>query len=564
MKKYYLPLIGLFLSACMDTVKPVSLEKELGVYHPIQKACTNIAADETEGMQKIVEECLDITQILTLSNDALILKKQYKNDARYLRATRQYNRARKKLKLQDTHFNLILKSQLYKAIDDDDLNLFRKLIDFPLHKMNINYYNYMHENASIFNTNEKYTMFQKKHSEGKYKRGKKLVSQGKLSEGLPLLVQSAKLGHKLAARLCADTYVDISKEKALECYIQAVKNGDISSQFEIAKIYENMKKYEKSFTWYDKAAQTDNSIAKYKLYSFYKTAKGINKDIKESNKWLKLSADGGYAKAQYIYGKSLLEQGNEKEAIKYLSASAKQEYKQAYYPLGKLYFEKNSYKNSYKILSLAKPSADSMYKLGYLKEYGKGTSKSYYKAREFYKKAHKLGLKGASKDIERVSKVTKKINKKRREAANLKAIEKEVYKKRKREQKRLAQLEDRRLKNKWATQKTRALESRIRECGYEPNNSNLSTAGTKIHLQGTVTKWLGKDAFIIKSNGKEYYIEDDNDKAKVNKGDNVNLVTKSTGTRKVTSGMRTSLFDIPDESSMKKAYALSFYGICQN
>ncbi len=551
------------MSACMDTVEPVSLENELGAYESIQNSCMDILKDETEGMKKVVQECLDFTQKLQLSNDALLLKKQYKNDPRYLRATRQYNKTRKNLKLQYTHINLIIKTQLYEAIDTNNLQLFTKLVDFPSHVINISDYNYMHKNASLFKTNEKYIKFQKKHSEEKYEMGQKLVDQGKLDEGLPLLVQSAKLGHKLAARLCADAYLDKSKKKALECYKQAVENGDQSSQFKIAQIYENMKEYDKSFAWYTKAAKANNAVAKYKLYSFYKAGKGVSQDLVKSSQWLKSSADEGYAKAQYTYGMLRLKQEDVDEAIHYLSGSAKQEYKEAYYPLGKLYFEKKSYKNAYKMLSQSKPSADSMYKLGYLKEYGKGTNKSYYKACELYKKAHKLGLKHVSKDIKRVSKVTKKIDEKRHESAKQEALEKEEYKKRKREQKRLAQLEDKRLKNKWASQKAKAIESRARACGYEPNNSNLSSAGTKIHLQGTVTKWLGKDAFIVKANGKEYYIEDDDDKAKVNQGDYVNLVTKSTGTRKVTSGMRTSLFDIPDDSSIKKAYALSFYGICR-
>ena len=546
----------------MDTAKPVSLENELSAYGPVQNSCMNIIKDETEGMQKVVQECLDFAQSLQVSNDALILKKQYKNDPRYLRATRQYNGARNKLKLQYTHLNLIIKSQLYKAIDADDLNLFKKLIDFHSHPMNINYYNYMHEHASVFKTNEKYKEFQKKHSDDRYEMGKKLVSKGKLSEGLPLLEQSAKLGHKAAARLCADTYFDLSKDKALDCYIQAVENGDVSSKFEIAKIYENMKEYDKSFFWYAKSAETDNAIAQYKLYSCYKTAKGVSKDLDKSNKWLKLSADGGYAKAQYTYGMLLLKQENENKAIKYLSASAKQEYKKAYYPLGKLYFKTKLYKKAYKMLSLSTPSADSMYKLGYLNEYGKGTSKNYHQAYGFYKKAHKLGLKHVTKDIKRVSKVTKKIDKQRREAAELEAIKKEEYKKRKREQKRLAALEDKRLKKKWASEKAQIIESRIRECGYEPSSSNLANRGTKIHLKGTVTQWLGKDAFIVKANGEEYYIEDDNDEARVNQGDHVNLVANATGKRKVIRGMRTSLFDIPDESSIAKAYALSFSGTC--
>ena len=439
MKKYCLPLIGLFVSACMDAVKPVSLENELSVYDPMQNSCMHIIKDGTEGMQNVVQECLDFSQTLQMSNDTLVLKKQYKNDPRYLRATHQYNGARQKLNLQYTHLNLIIESELYKAIDADDLNLFGKLIDFPSHPMNLNYYNYMHKNASIFKANKKYKKFQKKHADDKYEMGEKLVSQGKLTEGLPFLVQSAKLGHKGAARLCGDTYSNISKEKALDCYMKAVENGDMSSKFEIAKIYENMKEYDKSFIWYTKSAESGNAISKYKLYSMYKTGKGVNKDLEESEKWLKLSADAGYAKGQYTYGILLLKQEDESEAIKYLSASAKQEYKQAYYPLGKLYFDKKSYKKAYKLLLQSKPSADSMYKLGYLKEHGKGTKKSYYRACEFYKKAHKLGLKHVTNDIKRVSKVTRKIDKKRRESAELEANKKEEYKKRKREQKRLAE-----------------------------------------------------------------------------------------------------------------------------
>jgi len=562
MKKYYLLCLLLVVSGCMDSAKPIVLEKELNRYDSVQYGCKRMIEEKPESMQAIAKECSDFQKKLSITNEALALKKRYKNDPRYLSAYREHNIADKKLKLQYKHLNLLLKSEAYRAIDNNDINSFSKIVNFPSHPMNKTYYNYMHKHSSQFKNNKKYRRFQRSCSQDKFTSGAALITQGKTKEGLALLKESGNMGSQKAAKLCGDVYFEISKEKSLNCYLKAVENGDSSSQIDVARLYEINEDEEKAFSWYEKSANSGNPIAKFKLYSLYKTGKGTEKDDQESMKWLTASADGGHAKGQYAYGMYLLKIKKNKEATKYLSASAEQEETAAYYPLGKLYFDGKAYNQAYQMLSKAKVSADSMYKLGYLKEYGKGTKRNYNQAYTFYKKALKLGKKKAKSDVYRVAKIKKKLAKKWRIHEEKKAVEKAKQAKIDRERKHLAQAEDRRLKSKWASKRAKKRKAQIRACGNEASSSNLAAKGKRIHLNGVVTQWLGQDGFIVQANGKEYYVEDGNDEARVNKGDSVNIVTISTGERKVIRGMRKSLFELPSESSIAKAYALYYDSRC--
>ena len=96
----------------------------------------------------------------------------------------------------------------------------------------------------------------------------------------------------------------------------------------------------------------------------------------------------------------------------------------------------------------------------------------------------------------------------------------------------------------------------------EPTDSALRSAGKRIHLQGKVVHWLGKNAFVVNVHGQEYYIKDSDDEARVNKGDSVNIFAETTGKREIVRGLKRNIFEEADESAIAKAYALNFNGVC--
>jgi tetratricopeptide (TPR) repeat protein len=258
----------------------------------------------------------------------------------------------------------------------------------------------------------------------------------------------------------------------------------------------------------------------------------------------------------------LMEKNKNNEAIKYLRAAADKGEVEAFYPLGKLYFAKKEYKQAYRMLSQADASADSMYKLGYLKEHGKGTSRSYYSAYDFYKKSAKLGKKSAKNDAYRMAKAKKRLKSKARKKEQYQAVANKEQVQHNRERQRLASLEDQRIRQQRADKTKEANRLKIQACGNEPMDSVLRKSGTRVHLQGKVVHWLGKSAFVVKVHGEEYYIKDSDDEARVNKGDYVNIVAKATGKREIVRGLNRSIFDEADESAIAKAYALNFTGVC--
>ena len=562
MKKYYLLFVGLLLVGCNDTAEPISLQKELKPYDSVQKSCIAFEKDESIKMEFIHLECANFLKSLKVTNDALLTKKSYRNDPRYFKAKNDYNAAKKRVRKQHKHLNLVLKSKAYDAIDSDDVLNFTKIVNFPLLPMNIHYYDYMNRHLEQFENNKKYKRFKIKYADKKYASGYTLVNKGKFTQGLIDLSLSAKMGNVKAAKLCGAIYYDLFPKKSRSCYLKAIDAGDKSSEFNVAKLYEDEGEDKKAFSWYKKAADNGNYIAQYKMYIFYKEGKGTLTDSIKAQEWLKKSAKNGYQKAELRYGQYLVTKNKKSEAITYLRAAADKGEVKAYYPLGKLYFDKKQYKESYQMLAQADACADGMYKLGYLKEHGKGTSRSYYSAYDFYKKSEKLGKKSAKNDVYRMSKAKKRLKSRARKREQYQAVQNKTQVKENRERKRLARLEDERLKKHRNDKIKEANRLKIQACGMEPTDSALRSAGKRIHLQGKVVHWLGKNAFVVNVHGQEYYIKDSDDEARVNKGDSVNIFAETTGKREIVRGLKRNIFEEADESAIAKAYALNFNGVC--
>lgn len=558
MKKYYLLFAPLLFTACMDTAKPVVLDKEYERYGAIQNSCFKIINDTSPHCKEkhceiLPQECMEFIEVLEVANTALLNMKKNKNNAAFYTAKEKHKKEKKRLRIKHRHLNLMLKEKALDAIDSNDLTEFSKIINFSYHPMNLSYYNYMKKNMPHFKNTKKYFYFEKKFALQKYKEGYALVNRGKYTKGLASLELAATMKNVKAARLCGDVFIDIYPSKAKACYEQGVKLGNTRMLLSLAQEYEKDKDMTKAYTWYEKSAKAGNYIAQYKLYD-------LDKDTNQQ--WLIKAAESGYAKAQYDYAMRLVNNKQYKIAQKYFTKASAQGYTRANYPLGRLYFTQKKYKQAFRYLSKGSVNADSMYKLGYLKEYGKGTSKNYYAASDYYSKSKKLGKKGAKRDIDRVQRAKRHLQKS--QVKKQKVLAKATYEQinaraRLREEVRK---EDERMKAIRNASIADAKRLKAQACGVEPTSSSLMNNGTRIHLQGRLSHWLGKTSFIIEAGGKEYLVKDEEDNARLNKGDSVNMVAISTGKREITRGLRRSIFEEADEAAIEKAYALNYEGVC--
>ncbi len=559
MKKYYL-LFALIFSACMDSVEPVVLKAKFKAYNPVQHSCISLMKEKIENSDgelvfvKAQEQCKVFMEGLERTNRAYVTMMSDKNSVAYYTAKERFRKEQLLLKKQHKYLNLLLKDIALNAIDEDLMEVFEKVVNFAEHPMNYSYYRYMRRHLGKFAKNEKMLEFEKSYSQRRYEEGYTLANRGKYTQALIDLRIAADMHHSRAARLCGDIYTFLYPSKAIGCYQQAVDNGDRSAMLDLAEAFYEEGDDKEALFWYLKSAQEGNFISQYAVASY---------PGQDRAKWLKFSANNGYDKAQYAYGLYLQEEGQNKVAKQFLLAAAKQDYEPAYLPLGSLCFSDKEYKAAFKYLSKVDDEKEALYMLGYLKEYGKGTTKNYYSAYNYYQAALKLGKQEAKHDLQRVATVQKRLHVQQLRAQQRSAKADEKQMKAERERRRLVQQEDERIKQQIEQGKAEAIRMRVQACGFEPNANNLRQAGTRIHLDGIISTWSGKNAFIVKTqDGEEYYVEDENDEARLNKGDAINCIAVTRGKREQIKGLRRSLFEMPDESSIKKAYVLDYAGEC--
>ncbi len=89
-------------------------------------------------------------------------------------------------------------------------------------------------------------------------------------------------------------------------------------------------------------AEGKNSEAQYYLGLMYQKGQGVNKDLGQAEKWYRLAAEGGHAKAQYkiAFGYAFAVGGlnqNDAKARKWLQKSAENGYKKAQKILARAY-----------------------------------------------------------------------------------------------------------------------------------------------------------------------------------------------------------------------------------
>jgi hypothetical protein len=166
---------------------------------------------------------------------------------------------------------------------------------------------------------------------------------------------------------------EISNEITIE--EQTEQTMSPSDMFELGeKYYFDDKNYTEAAKWYRMSAEEGYAEAQYELGAMYYGGEGITQNNSEALKWFRKSADQGNSDAQnslghmYQLGDGVKE--NLSEAVKWYQKSAEQGNKYAQYNLGEMY------------------------------EYGNGITQDYGKAIEWYQKAAKNGYEKANDKLE--------------------------------------------------------------------------------------------------------------------------------------------------------------------
>lgn len=117
-------------------------------------------------------------------------------------------------------------------------------------------------------------------------------------------------------------------EKAEEWFRRSVAIGDAQPQYALGKFLQRQGRKGEAASWYERACESENQYAQYRLGKMCLLGDGVPKDIERGVRLLSDSANQGNQYAQYVLGKLYLqgkEAGKDQEAAEYwLTQSAAQ------------------------------------------------------------------------------------------------------------------------------------------------------------------------------------------------------------------------------------------------
>ena len=117
-------------------------------------------------------------------------------------------------------------------------------------------------------------------------------------------------------------------EKAEEWFRRSVAIGDAQPQYALGKFLQRQGRKGEAASWYERACESENQYAQYRLEKMCLLGDGVPKDIERGVRLLSDSANQGNQYAQYVLGKLYLqgkEAGKDQEAAEYwLTQSAAQ------------------------------------------------------------------------------------------------------------------------------------------------------------------------------------------------------------------------------------------------
>lgn len=154
-----------------------------------------------------------------------------------------------------------------------------------------------------------------------------------------------KLGKMLLSR---DRELDYTEDRlqAAEWLEKAARQGNVEAMYQLGECYsepfsyseeesqeEAIQRLDKAFDWYLKAAQNGNVLSQLEVAKRYDDM--LEKELAEL--WFRKAAEGGNAEAQNRLGNYCLDNGKEREAFDWFSKAASQNYYFSYENLGDCY-----------------------------------------------------------------------------------------------------------------------------------------------------------------------------------------------------------------------------------
>lgn len=164
-----------------------------------------------------------------------------------------------------------------------------------------------------------------------------------------------------------------------------------------------------SLKYYKIAARNQHVEAQYKLFEIYSNGEIIEKDNQEAIKWLKESAEQGYAEAQNDLGIYCRDESKfgKKLAFGWFEKAARQGYAEAQTNVGECYkeglgVERNTQRAFYWFNEAAKKGvARAQYYMGECYKNDEGVCRDFVKAVEYYRKAAEQGYMEAQYELGR-------------------------------------------------------------------------------------------------------------------------------------------------------------------
>ena len=186
---------------------------------------------------------------------------------------------------------------------------------------------------------------------------------------------------------------------SIEEKIKEAEGGDPDCMENLAQAYLNgdgvEQDFKKSAYWWEKLAETDNSVAQFNIGLYYAKGCGVQRDFAKAAEWMKKAADNGDedAPAPYEMYSKAAENLKKAEAG---DAAAQAEIAKLFTQLGgslDQYGAGDDYKEAFAWAqkSADKGDLDGIYILALCYEFGRGTMMSSSKAAEMYEKAARKG-----------------------------------------------------------------------------------------------------------------------------------------------------------------------------
>lgn len=238
-----------------------------------------------------------------------------------------------------------------------------------------------------------------------------------LDEALTLYMKAAEAGLVEAYLALGELYRFEIKDlnKAVEWCEKDILKDSKSALFNLGCIYNEVKNLEKSYQYFQKAADLGCSISLLNM-GVLLLNKGVPQSNIEAAQYFKMAAEKGVVKAQYLLGNCYYDgigvAEDYKSAYEWYEKAAKSKHGDALNKIG-LFYEHgigDRRKDGYQAYRYYKDSADKenpdgLYNLGRCYQYAIGCGKEdLSKAKECYQRAAKLGHKEAEKILSESSK----------------------------------------------------------------------------------------------------------------------------------------------------------------